>query len=100
MARVIYNSERSIVILDEPTAALDSIAEERVYRDLDSVLKDRSAIFITHRLASVKFLDKIMLLNDGKIVEEGSHDELMMKNGVYKSMYEKQAYYYKFEGEL
>ena len=100
MARVIYNSERPIVILDEPTAALDSIAEERVYRDLDSVLKDRSAIFITHRLASVKFLDKIMLLNDGKIVEEGSHDELMMKNGVYKSMYEKQAYYYKFEGEL
>ena len=100
MARVIYNSERPIVILDEPTAALDSIAEERVYRDLDSVLKDRSAIFITHRLASVKFLDKIMLLNDGKIVEEGSHDELMMKDGVYKSMYEKQAYYYKFEGEL
>ena len=41
-----------------------------------------------------------MLLNDGKIVEEGSHDELMMKDGVYKSMYEKQAYYYKFEGEL
>lgn len=100
IARIIYHKSRPIVILDEPTAALDSLSEEKLYLKLDTILKDKTSIFITHRLASVKFLDKILVLNDGFIEEIGSHNELMEKNGIYRKMYDEQAYYYKFEGEL
>ena len=81
-------------IFDEPSSALDPIAE---YELFDSIIKnglDKTMIFISHRLSSVKDADKVLLLADGKVAEEGTHDELMALNGLYADMYEKQAVNY------
>ena len=73
------------------------MAEEKIYRDLEKISEGKTLIFISHRLASTRFCDKIMLQNGGKIREIGSHEELLAKNGLYKEMYESQSKYYKEE---
>lgn len=88
----ISNSE--FTALDEPTAALDPIAESRMYESFSEILHERGAIMISHRLASAKMADKIFVLDGGRIVEEGSHDELMQNGGLYADMYGLQSSWY------
>lgn len=94
IARALYKKNAGALIMDEPTAALDALAEEKIYRDLDEISKDKTLIFISHRLASTRFCDKIMLLDGGKITEYGTHEELLKQDGLYKKMYESQRKYY------
>jgi len=94
LARALYKNG-PIFVLDEPTAALDPIAECIIYEKYNSFTNNKSSIFISHRLASTKFCDKIVLLEDGVVAEYGSHDELMEKGGKYAKMYEIQSQYYR-----
>lgn len=84
-----------INILDEPTAALDPIAESEIYEKYNEMTKDKTSIFISHRLASTKFCNRILFLENGEIVEEGTHEELINSNGKYKEMFQIQSHYYK-----
>ncbi len=94
LARALYKNG-PIIILDEPTAALDPIAENEIYQRYNELTKERTSIFISHRLASTRFCDRIVFLDEGQIREYGSHNELMSKNGKYNEMYTMQSYYYK-----
>ncbi|UTC67073.1 MULTISPECIES: ABC transporter ATP-binding protein [unclassified Treponema] len=93
LARALYKNG-SISILDEPTAALDPIAESQIYSEYNNMTKNKTSIFISHRLASTRFCDRIILIENGKIIEGGSHSELMKQNGEYKKMFELQSSYY------
>ncbi len=90
-----YYRNAPIVILDEPTASLDPIAESLLYERFNSIMENRTAIYISHRLASVKFCDKVAVFENGQIVEYGTHHELMATGGVYEKMFSTQAEYYK-----
>lgn len=90
-----YYRNAPIVILDEPTAALDPIAETKLYERFNSIMENKTAIYISHRLASVKFCDKVAVFEDGRVTEYGTHDELMAQNGTYREMFTTQAKYYK-----
>lgn len=93
MARALYKDGK-VVILDEPTAALDALAEDRMYREFENMIHGKTAVFISHRLGSTRFCDKIAMFEDGTIVEEGTHEELMVKNGKYAYMFGIQSQYY------
>lgn len=95
LARALNKESAKLLLLDEPTAQLDAIAERDLYELYDMESKDKSSVFISHRLASTKFCDKVIYLKNGKIIEEGSHDELMDFNGEYKELFEIQAKNYK-----
>lgn len=96
LAKAIYKNG-SFLILDEPTSALDPLAESKIYEEYNNLAAGKTAVFISHRLASTKFCDRIMFLENGSIVECGSHDELMAKGGKYKEMFDIQAQYYREE---
>lgn len=98
LARAIYK-DGPILILDEPTAALDPIAENNLYLQYRELTKGKTSIYISHRFASTRFCDRIILLQDGVITESGTHDELMALNGQYAYMFGVQSQYYK-EGEV
>ena len=98
LARCIYKNA-PFMILDEPTSALDPIAESRIYKEYSRLTKNKTSIFISHRLASTRFCDKILFLENGKIIEEGSHKELLERNGHYAKIYEIQSHYYKENGK-
>lgn len=89
-----YYRDSPIVILDEPTSALDPVAETQLYERFNEIIGDKTAVYISHRLASVKFCDSIAVFADGELVERGTHAELMEKNGIYADMFTKQAHYY------
>ncbi|ELP5179774.1 ABC transporter ATP-binding protein [Clostridium perfringens] len=93
MARSIV-SDSELVILDEPTAALDPISESNVYENFEQISKDRTTIFISHRLGSTKLANEILVLQDGKLAEVGSHEYLINKKGIYADMYESQKEWY------
>ena len=97
IARALYKEDAKALIMDEPTASLDALAEEKIYRQIENISSDKTLLFISHRLASTRFCDKILLLDDGKIKEFGSHHELLKQNGLYKEMYESQKKYYEEE---
>ncbi len=99
VARAIYR-DSNLLLLDEPTAALDAIAESKLYESFASMAKNKTSIFISHRLASTKFCDKILLLNNGVINEAGTHEELLLKKGKYYEMYEMQRKNYIREKEI
>lgn len=83
-----------LIALDEPTSAIDPIEESKLYKQFKEIVADRCAVIVTHRLASTKFADRIILMEAGQIVEEGSHEELMEKRGKYYSMWQAQAVWY------
>ena len=89
-----YYRDSPIVILDEPTSALDPVAETQLYGRFNEIIGDKTAVYISHRLASVKFCDSIAVFADGELVERGTHAELMKKNGIYADMFTKQAHSY------
>ena len=89
IARVILKDPK-ILILDEATSALDSISESSIQNALDVLMKGRTSIVIAHRLSTIFMADKILVISDGRIVEEGQHEELIAMNGVYKQLYETQ----------
>lgn len=94
MARALYK-DAPVMILDEPTAALDPIAENDIYQKYNDLTRGRTSVFISHRLASTRFCDRIILLENGVIAEEGTHEQLMNKNGRYAELFEVQSRYYK-----
>lgn len=93
MARA-FLSDAKYVILDEPTASLDPIAESHMYENFARIFSERGTIMISHRLASAKMAEKILVLDDGKIVQTGNHEELMEQEGLYRSMYLAQSSWY------
>ncbi|MGL4392037.1 MAG: ABC transporter ATP-binding protein [Fusobacteriaceae bacterium] len=101
MLRAIFQGHR-FFIFDEPTAALDPLAEEKLYEKFDELTKNKSVIFISHRMAACKLVDKIFFIGNGKIEESGSHSELILKNGKYAEFYNNQASMYnnKTNGEV
>lgn len=98
LARAIYK-DGHIIVLDEPTAALDAIAEYNIYKGFNDLVGDKTAIYISHRLASTHFCDVIAFFEDGQIKEYGTHEELLAKNGKYAEMFNIQAHYYQEEAE-
>ncbi len=94
LARALYK-DAPMVILDEPTAALDPIAESEMYERYDELVHGRTAVFISHRLSSTRFCDRILFLENGRITEEGTHGEPMQRGGAYAELFSIQARYYK-----
>ena len=97
MARA-FVSDAKYVILDEPTAALDPLAESHMYENFARIFRERGTIMISHRLASAKMADRILVLDGGRIVQSGSHEELMEREGLYKTMFLAQSSFYQDEG--
>lgn len=93
LARALYKNGQ-ILVLDEPTAALDPLAEDHIYRKYHEMTAGKTAVFISHRLASTRFCDRILFLENGKIVEDGTHEQLLERGGAYAKMYEIQSRYY------
>lgn len=98
IARAIYHKS-NLIILDEPTSALDPLAEYEIYKHYQKIIHNTTSIMISHRLASTQFCDIIFYLDNGRIVESGTHEQLMALNGEYKRMYYTQSQYYK-DGEV
>lgn len=96
LARALYK-EAPIIVLDEPTAALDALAEYRLYKNFDKMIGKKSAVYISHRLSSTRFCDNIAMFVAGKMVEYGPHEALLAKKGAYAEMFEIQAQYYRDE---
>ncbi len=96
LARALFR-ESDILILDEPTAALDPLAEMEVFRQFGHITRDKTAIFISHRMSAARMADRIFVMKEGRLVEEGSHDKLISLKGEYARMFEMQASWFKDE---
>ncbi len=97
LARAIYKDAETL-ILDEPTSSFDPIAEYELFSKLNDISENKTTIFISHRLSSTKFCDKIIVLSDGEMIECGSHDDLIKQNGFYAGLFNAQARYYREKG--
>ncbi|MDE6937031.1 MAG: ABC transporter ATP-binding protein/permease, partial [Lachnospiraceae bacterium] len=97
LARAFYK-DAPVIVLDEPTASLDPIAENEIYLKYNEMTEGRTALFISHRLASTRFCDRILFLEQGRITEEGTHESLLSLNGRYAKLFEIQSRYYKDSG--
>lgn len=93
LARALYK-DAPFMVLDEPTAALDPISEARIYQDFNQMVKDKTSIYISHRMSSCRFCDDIIVFDQGRIKERGSHEELLGRQGLYAEMWNAQAKYY------
>ncbi len=98
IARAFYR-DCSVMILDEPTAAIDPLEETRIYERFAKLSRDKTSFIVTHRLGSVRIADRIVMMKDGRIVEIGTHDELMKQGGEYKTMFESQRQWYEDDAE-
>ena len=90
-----FTRDPELLVLDEPAAALDAVAEAALYRQFAELLEGRTALLISHRLGSARMADRILVLRDGRIVEDGRHDDLLATGGVYAGMWEEQASWYR-----
>ena len=90
-----FTRHPELLVLDEPAASLDAVAEAELYRQFAELLEGRTALLISHRLGSARMADRILVLRQGRIVEEGRHDELLAARGVYAGMWEEQASWYR-----
>jgi ABC-type multidrug transport system fused ATPase/permease subunit len=95
ITRAVYRDSAKVMILDEPTAALDPLAEANIYRNFAELTEGKTTIMISHRLGVAAVVDRILVFDGGRIVEDGSHIELMKKEGLYAKMYKAQAMWYK-----
>lgn len=93
LARALYKNA-PVVVLDEPTAALDALAEYKLYQDFDKLIGGKTAVYISHRLSSTRFCDNVAMFADGEMVEYGTHQSLLEQNGAYAEMFRVQAQYY------
>ena len=93
IARALYK-DAPLVILDEPTAALDPLAESEIYEKFNLLVEGKLALFISHRLSSCRFCDRILVMKDGRIAQDGSHEELASSEGLYQQMWNAQKQYY------
>lgn len=98
LARALYK-DGPILVLDEPTAALDPIAENDIYQKYSEMTHGKTSVFISHRLASTRFCDRILMLESGRITEEGTHDQLLAQGGSYAKLFAVQSRYYKEGGK-
>lgn len=98
LARALYK-DGPILVLDEPTAALDPLAENDIYMKYNEMTAGKTSVFISHRLASTRFCDRILFIANGGIAEEGTHDELLALGGAYADLFEVQSRYYKEQGQ-
>ena len=95
LARALYK-DAPVIILDEPTAALDPVAEYEIYKQFNSLIQDKTAFYISHRLSSCRFCDHIAVFSEGRVAEYGTHEELVnIPDGIYAGMFEAQAQYYR-----
>ena len=94
LARALYKAA-PVLVLDEPSAALDPIAESNLYEAYHEMTKNKTSIYISHRLSSTKFCDEVLLLDGGRIAERGTHNELMQRGGTYAHMFDVQSHYYR-----
>ena len=83
-----------MIVLDEPTAAIDPIEESNIFRLFSETAQDKTAVLVTHRLGSTKIADRILLMDEGRICELGTHEQLMANGGKYARMYREQASWY------
>ena len=93
LARALYK-DAPVLILDEPTAALDPIAESEIYTEYNEMAQDKTSLFISHRLASTAFCDRILYLENGRVLEEGTHAQLLAQGGKYRELFEIQSCWY------
>ena len=93
IARSLYK-DAPFVIMDEPTSALDPVAEFEIYQRFDQMVEGKTSIYISHRMSSCRFCDNIIVFDEGKIIEQGSHDKLMSNKGLYSELWNAQAQYY------
>lgn len=94
ITRALYKKDARIYILDEPTAALDPLSEANIYRNFTKLTGDKTTVLISHRLGITSVVDRVLVFDEGKIVEDGTHNELIAKSGVYAKMYKAQAKWY------
>ena len=94
LARALYRKS-PVVLLDEPTAALDPVSENKLYETYNEVMSGKTTVFVSHRLASTRFCSRIILIEDGRIIEEGTHEDLLARKGTYYELFETQAKYYR-----
>ncbi|MEE0723369.1 MAG: ABC transporter ATP-binding protein [Acutalibacteraceae bacterium] len=97
LAKAVYKNA-PVLVLDEPTAALDPISENELYLKYNELTEDKISFFISHRLSSTRFCDRILFIKDGAVAESGTHEELMAKKGAYYRMYQTQSMYYREMG--
>ncbi len=93
IARAIYK-DAPFVIMDEPTAALDPVSECEVFAGFDKMVGNKTAVYISHRLASCRFCEDILVFDKGTVVQRGSHDDLLAQGGLYRKLWDAQAKYY------
>ena len=98
LSRALYR-DGAVLVLDEPTAALDPITESEIYLKYSEMTQGKTSLFISHRLASTRFCDRIILLENGSIAEEGSHEALLQAGGSYAKLFSVQRRYYEEGGE-
>jgi ATP-binding cassette subfamily C protein len=96
LARALYKGGK-IIIMDEPTAALDALAEYKLYKSFDELIGNKTSIYISHRLSSTRFCDRIAFIENGELKEYGTHEELIKKGELYADMFQVQAQYYQEE---
>ena len=90
----VYLSDGRFMIMDEPTAALDPMAESDLYETFLSLMKEKGCMLISHRLASARIADRILVLDDGRIIQSGNHDSLVQQCGLYSEMWTMQSSFY------
>ena len=93
IARGLYRTS-DFIVLDEPTAAIDPLEESNIYRRFAEISRGKTALIVTHRLGSARIADRIVVMDEGRIVESGTHEELLRKDGKYTQMWQAQAQYY------
>ncbi len=100
IARNTQKIDPALFIMDEPTASLDPISESKIFESFSSITNGKTTIFISHRLGMVSLADRIIVLDKGVIVEQGSHDELIKRKGLYYDMYSEQIQLYERQDEM
>jgi ATP-binding cassette subfamily B protein len=90
-----FMGDKPVLLLDEPTSQLDPIAESQLYREFAEMANGKTAIFITHRLASTMITDRILVIQDGVVTQQGTHEQLMASGGLYAEMFEAQRHWYR-----